>query len=421
MLKRISHFISIVFATFVILSCTINAATVELGVDRVFKEEQFFLSLQNKKIALVTNHTGLCSDLKLTTDLFIENQLLTAIFTPEHGLTGAIHAGESVGDTSYKGVPVYSLYGKTRRPTPKMLQDINTIVFDIQETGVRPYTYTTTLFYIMEEAAKKGIEVIVLDRPNPINGLIVDGPMLKKRSFLGYINIPYCHGMTIGELALLFNGEYKVNCKLKVIPMKGWKRWMRFADTNLAWIPTSPNIPEENTPIFLASTGLIGELELVNIGIGYTLPFKIVGAPWINAKLFATKLNSQQISGVHFLPFYFRPFYGTYKGKDCQGVKIVITDYNKYKPITVQYLILGMLKSLYPIETEKCITETPDAKKELFCAAIGSDYILQLLQNEKFIFWKLNTFQSEERHKFLNLRKKYLLYDSESNNNILLY
>ena len=168
----------------------------------------------------------------------------------------------------------------------------------------------------------------------------------KWRSFIGYVNVPYCHGMTIGELARFFNGEYHVGCKLKVIPMRGWKRSMTYADTGLAWIPPSPNVPEADTPFFYPSTGILSGLKLLNIGVGYTLPFKIVGAPWINAKQYAQKLNEQKLPGVCFVPFYFKPFYGLYKGEDCQGVLIRITQPLRYRPVAVQYVLLGLLKSM---------------------------------------------------------------------------
>jgi len=165
---------------------------------------------------------------------------------------------------------------------------------------------------------------------------------------LGYINVPYCHGMTVGELARFFNEEYKIRCNLHVIPMKGWKRHMTYQNTGLAWIPTSPYIPEPDTPFFYASTGILGSLGIVNIGIGYTLPFKVVGAPWIDADDFAAKLNAQKLPGVKFLPFHYQPYYGKFKGKHCEGVQIIITDPHRYRPLAVQYMLIGLLKSLYP-------------------------------------------------------------------------
>ena len=385
-------------------------ASVQSGLEVFFNEKQH-LEFADKRIGLITNHTGVDRQMRSSVSLFQEHLQLRALFSPEHGIQGQHYAWESVSNTKQGEIPVYSLHGETRRPKPEMLKGLDVLVYDIQCTGVRAYTYPTTLFYMMEEAAKTGIEMIVLDRPNPINGLIVDGPMLEDewRSFIGYVNVPYCHGMTIGELARFFNEEYKIGCKLRVVPMKGWARSMSYRETGLAWIPPSPNIPEPDTPLFCPATGILGELQLLNIGIGFTMPFKIVGAPWIDAPLFAEKLNGQKLPGVRFQPFYFRPFWGLYKGVDCQGVLIQITDTKIYKPVAVQYLLLGMIKSLYPEEFLKR-ANLSGARKDLFCKANGTAQILHILTNEKYAVWKLLEFHRAERTAFLEKRKKYLLY-----------
>jgi uncharacterized protein YbbC (DUF1343 family) len=386
---------------------------VELGVDVFFKENIDLI--KNKKIALIINHTSVNKNLKPTLDLFLENAKdykVISVFSPEHGINGASHAGENIENASKDIIKSYSLHGKTKRPTVEMLKDLDVIIFDIQEIGSRSYTYATTMFYVMEEIAKTNIEFIVLDRPNPMNGIIVDGPMLdeKFRSFVGYINIPYCHGLTIAELANFFNEEYKVNCKLKVIKMKNWKREMSYLDTKLHWIPTSPHIPEPDTPLFYPSTGILGELEIVNIGVGYTLPFKIIGAPWIDAKKLANQLNKQKLYGVKFLPFYFKPFYGPYKGKNCEGVKIMVTDNQKYRPLAVQYLLIGILKSLYPEKIKEKIDSLSDAKIEMFCRVNGNKEIFDFIKNEKYAAWKMVQFDEEKVKLFKEKKKKYHLY-----------
>lgn len=385
---------------------------ISLGVD-LFFDEGHFKRFEGKKIGLIVNQTSVNCQQDSTLSLFLNKApdvKIVALFSPEHGLKGRGYAWENIGHGSEGELPVYSLHGETRRPKPEMLKGIDVLFYDIQCTGVRAYTYSTTLFYVMEEAAKAGIEVVVFDRPNPINGLIVDGPMLEERwrSYIGYINVPYCHGMTIGELARFFNSEYKVGCKLEVISMRGWRRSMSFVDTGLSWIPPSPNVPEPDTSLFCPTTGILGELQIVNIGIGFSLPFKIVGAPWINAKDFAEKLNAQKIPGVHFQPYHFRPFWGRYKGVDCEGVLIRITDSKNYRPLAVQYLILGMLKSLYPKEFTKRFEESRSAK-DLFCKANGTEAIYNILLEEKYPAWKLIEFQKKERDAFLEIRKKYLL------------
>jgi uncharacterized protein YbbC (DUF1343 family) len=293
-----------------------------------------------------------------------------------------------------------------------MLKNIDVILYDIQEIGCRSYTFATTLYYVMEEAAKFGIEVIVLDRPNPLGGLMVDGPMLQdsSRSFASYINIPYCHGMTIGELARFFNIEYRVKCRLTVIPMKGWRRYMTFQETGLVWIPTSPQIPEADTPFFYPTTGLLGGLSLVNIGVGYTLPFKIVGAPWIDATQLAAVLNRQKLIGVKFLPFHFKPFFGLYKHEECHGIRLIITDPHHYHPVTIDYLIMGVLKSLYPKEVTRRLEALPEKKRKLFANVNGTTAIFDLLLKEKYAGWKMASIDQNERAAFLEKREGYLLY-----------
>jgi len=386
-----------------------------VGVDILLSTEYSSL-LKGKKIGLVTNHTAVNAHMHTTADLLKihakdYNYTLVALFAPEHGLTGAARASEHVYHAEdVDGIPVYSLHGPTRRPTEGMLKGIDLMVFDIQDIGSRSYTYTTTLFYVMEEAAKRHIPVIVLDRPNPINGLTIDGPMLEDewRSFVGYVNVPYCHGMTVGELARYFNAENKVGCNLTVVPMKGWKRWMQFQDTGLTWIPTSPHVPEASTAFYYPTTGILGELGLVNIGVGYTLPFKLVGAPWINAKRFAKHLNAQNFPGVSFTPFHYRPFYGKYANSDCEGVMIVITDPDNYLPVSTQYLLIGILKSLYPKQFDQAMVEA-QPRKEIFCKVNGTCEIYDLMAKEKYVVWKLREIHQKERQQFATLRKKYLI------------
>lgn len=404
-----------IFFLFYLLSFQLGAAQVVLGIDQLFTSEYEAL-LQYKKIGLITNHTAVNGKLEPTAFLLQKNEkkgkyTLAALFAPEHGLTGSSYASEEIQkDRTSNGIPIHSLYGDTRYPTKEMLNSINLLIYDIQDIGCRSYTYISTLFYVMEAAAKYGIPLIVLDRPNPINGVTVDGPMLEEkwRSMVGYINIPYCHGMTIGELAQFFNGEYKIGCNLTVIPMKGWKRRMTFQDTGLKWIPTSPQIPNAMTVYYYPITGLLGELQLVNIGVGYTLPFQVVGAPWINAIDFAQKLNNQNFPGVIFYPFYYRPFFGRFAKEECQGVLIVVTQPDRYQPVAIQYLLLGMLKILYPKQFQKAL-EIGKAKLEMFHKLNGTEEVYNVLKKEKFVTWPLRSLHQEQRKAFLEKRKAYLI------------
>ena len=388
---------------------TAHIFAVELGIDCL---EVAYLGLKGKSIGLVTNHTGVSKTGETTLSILQKNKeiKLVALFSPEHGLSGVALAGEKVGSSKKGQLPIHSLHGDHRRPTDEMLKGIDAILYDIQDVGVRGYTYASTLFYVMEAAAKKGIRVIVLDRPNPIGGLIVNGTMLepKWRSFIGYVNVPYCHGMTIGELASFFNGEYSIGCQLDVVKMKGWRRAMTFRDTSLQWIPTSPNVPEADTPYFQAATGMLGELGLVNIGVGYTLPFKVIGAPWIDSEKFAAHLNQQKLKGVTFFPFSYKPFFGLYAKEQCGGVLIQITDPSLFMPIDVQFLLIGALRSLYPKKVTSILKNIAQDKRDLFCKAVGNDKVLKLLEAESTIAWKLIEMSQSEAKSFLQKRGKYL-------------
>ena len=366
-------------------------------------------------MGLITNQTGVNSHLETTLSLFehwnANHKLkLVCAFAPEHGLNGDIAAGENVANQKTdSGLPVYSLHGATRRPTKEMLSGLDVLVYDIQDLGCRSYTYLSTLCYVMEEAAKRKLPVIVLDRPNPTGGKVVDGPMLEEsyRSFVGYLNIPYCHGMTIGELAKFFNEEYSVGCDLTVVPMKGWQRGMRFEQTELPWIPTSPNIPESTSPFFYPATGLLGELQVTSNGIGYTLPFKLVAAPWIDSKTFTKRLNNGGPEGVHFQETKIRPFAGKNMNKLCGGVLIVVTDWNRFNPIRVQYWIFDVLKQMYPEELRSSLLNLKDSS-HLFFRVCGTKAIQEILLKEDHPYQKLVALHSEERFAFLKTRQKYL-------------
>lgn len=387
------------------------------GIDCLVKHPSF-AQLKGRRIGILSNHTAVNSQGKLTIDILKEYAksygfTVTALFAPEHGIYGSTHASEwIVNDVDSDGIPIYSLYGKSHRPTPEMLKQIDVLIYDIQDLGTRSYTYANTLFYAMEEAAKHSVSVMILDRPNPINGIVIDGPMLENqlRSIVGYINVPYCHGMTIGELAQFFNSEYNIGCSLLVVPMQGWQRTMSFNDTGLLWIPTSPHVPEASTALFYPMTGILGELSIVNIGVGYTLPFKLLGAPWIDARQFADALNAQKFAGVLFEPFHFKPFYGKFANEECHGVLLAVTDPLRYKPVSTLYLMVGMLKSLYPEQFGKAI-KGAEKRRAMFAKVNGSEEPYRLIVEEKYIAWKLCALHKKERERFLQLRKKYLIAD----------
>jgi uncharacterized protein YbbC (DUF1343 family) len=242
--------------------------------------------------------------------------------------------------------------------------------------------------------------------------VLVDGPMMEKKYFsrYGLAKIPYIHGMTLGELALYYKGEMNLNVQLAIIPMKGWRRSMSFRQTGLNWMPTSPNIPEADTPIFTASTGALGELELVSIGVGYTLPFKVIGSPWVDAEDFSNALNGYQLPGVHFQPFHYKPFYGIYSGEACQGVLIMITDYSAYRPFSVQYALLSTLKTLYPKPFYEKINGLAEDQLLQFDRIIGNDQVMQSMKNPRASSL-MNFVERDEklRKNFMHKRAKYLI------------
>lgn len=411
----ISFMLFVIFLSPQVLTAA-KGSEVVVGIDILLSGE-YSQHLKGKRIGIITNHTAINGNMESTIDLLKKHSKsigfsISALFAPEHGITGSSHAEVQINDSVEKnGIPIFSLHGKTKRPTKEMLDHVDVLIYDIQDIGSRSYTYITTLFYAMEEAAKYGKQVIVLDRPNPLNGLTVDGPMMEERwrSIVGYINVPYCHGMTVGELARFFNAEYKIGCYLEVIPMKGWKREMTFQDTGLHWVPTSPQIPESSSVWFYPTTGILGELQIVSIGVGYTLPFKIVGAPWIDADHFSSALNAQKFPGVKFLPFHYQPFYGKFSKSECHGTLIEITDKEKYKPVSTQFLIIGVLKNLYSEKFEEAVKKM-DNRKDMFCKVNGTEEIYRLMNEERHIIWKLKSVNQKERENFLALRKKYLLY-----------
>jgi uncharacterized protein YbbC (DUF1343 family) len=231
----------------------------------------------------------------------------------------------------------------------------------------------------------------------------------KWRSFVGYLNVPYCHGLTVGELAKYFNGESHVGCDLIVIPMQGWQRKMTFEETGLAWIPTSPQVPEAQTTFYYPMTGLIGELQIVSIGVGYTLPFKVIGAPWMDAEHLAKLLNRQNFPGVYFHPFHYTPFFGRFAREQCHGVLIIITDPHSFLPVSTQFLILGVLKTSYPSQFQQALMKESNERLEMFNKVAGTAEVYRILKEEPYVIWKLRALHQKERALYLQRRKAYLI------------
>lgn len=345
-----------------LVAANICSAQVTLGVERL-GEPAVQKMLVQKRIGLFTNQSGVDSKMTSSVELVKQHADLQAIFVPEHGLFGAVAAGDEVKSHEYAGVPVISLYGDTHRPTREMLDKIDVMLVDIQDVGIRHYTYFSSLAYIMEECAKHNKEVIILDRPNPLGGAM-EGPVLKSEyiTFVGLYPLPLRHGLTIGEFACFINKTQHINCKLEVVPMKGWKRSMLWQDTGLLWVMTSPQIPTADTALLYGVTGVIGDSTL-SVGIGTTKPFAFVGAPFAEAVQVKKALDALAISGVAFRAASFTPRYGEYTGELVQGVEVYVLDAHKVNLAELQYKIYLVLKKLYPEKVKAQKREYADGYK----------------------------------------------------------
>ncbi|HET8710385.1 MAG TPA: exo-beta-N-acetylmuramidase NamZ domain-containing protein, partial [Spongiibacteraceae bacterium] len=326
---------------------TVNS--VRSGLD-VLESEQF-APLAGKRIGLITNHSGLDARGRHSIELLqhTPDVKLVALFSPEHGLYGNVDAKVSSGVDSKTGLPIYSLYGKTLRPTPEMLQGVDALVFDIQDAGVRFYTYITTLAYTMEAAAQAGIDFYVLDRPNPINANLVQGPVLDNdmRSFTAYYPLPIRYGMTPGELALMFNHENRIGAKLHVIKMAGYQRASWYDETGLQWVNPSPNLRSLTQTALYPGVALI-EGANVSVGRGTDSPFEMFGAPWINGKKLADYLTKRKIPGVRFHAIRFTPSQNPYAKQHCDGVHVVLTDREALDAPALGVEITAALHKFYP-------------------------------------------------------------------------
>ncbi len=326
-------------------------ATVTLGNETFLGEA--WRDLRGRSVGVVTNQTGVTATLETIVDAIRHNPeiALKAIYSPEHGLRGDQSAGAYVASyvDERSALPVYSLYGTTRRPSAAMLAGVDVLLFDIQDVGDRAYTYISTLAYVMQAAKEHGKAVWVLDRPNPLGGSIVEGPVLdpKFASFIGLYPLPVRHGLTIGELAKLYNERFEIGCTLRVVPMKNYTRSMLWPETGLQWVQTSPNIPEWTTTLVYPATGLIDGAG-VNNGTSYTKPFKYAGAYKIDGLRLAEYLNDRPIPGVHFRAASWTPLAGFWAGKTLSGVELVVTDARAFRAVRTAVEILVAVRKISP-------------------------------------------------------------------------
>lgn len=402
---------------FLCLSLSAQAQKIRIKTGIEVLKAQNFRCLEGKRVGLITNPTGVDNKLRSTIDILHEapNVNLVALYGPEHGVRGDVHAGDHVADQRdpATGLPVYSLYGKTRKATPEMLKDIDVLVYDIQDIGCRSFTYISTLGLAMEAAAENGKELIVLDRPNPLGGLKVEGNLTEDDciSFVSQFKIPYVYGLTCGELALLLNGERMltggVQCKLTVIKMKGWKRRMDYTATGLQWIPSSPHIPHPHSAFFYPVSGILGELGYMSIGVGYTIPFQMFAASWAEADKLADALNDLHVPGIIFRPIYLKPFYSVGKGEQLQGVQVHITDYARAPLSPLQFLVMQEVARLWP---ERAVFDHADKGRfAMFDKVCGSHQIRERFT--KTNRWEdIRPYWEKDVENFRQVSKKYYLY-----------
>jgi uncharacterized protein YbbC (DUF1343 family)/CubicO group peptidase (beta-lactamase class C family) len=376
---------------------------VKMGIDVL--EGENFASLKGKRVGLITNHTGLDREGRRNIDAMVAGGVqLTALFSPEHGIAG-VEDHENVGNTKDKasGIQVFSLYqGENRRPTPEMLKEIDTLVFDIQDIGSRFYTYVCTMRNAMEEAAKHNKEFVVLDRPNPINGLGVEGPVLDPAitSFVGCGAIPLRHGMTAGELARMFNDEITPKAKLRVVEMQNWKRALWFDQTGLTWVNPSPNMRSLAAALLYPGIGMLEYAKNYSVGRGTDAPFEQVGADWINGRQLASYLNARQIPGVRVHATKLTPTASNFQGKTIEGVRFVITDRDRFQSFQFGLELASALQKLYPGRMDFKVSRK----------LLGSDRLIAMLEKGEEAP-RVQAELKKELDEFEARRARYLLYD----------
>ena len=381
-----------------------------------------FEGLVGKRVGLVTNPSGVDSQLRSTIDILYNapGVELVALYGPEHGVRGDLYAGDHVTDFKdpATGLPVYSIYGATRKPTPDMLKGIDVMVYDIQDVGVRSYTFISSLGLVMEACVAEGIEVMVLDRPNPLGGNKIEGCLVEQlfNSFVSQYRIPYVYGLTVGELAVMINEEGMnrgqmgnqdpVKCTLSVVPMEGWTRDMLYEDTGLPWVLPSPNIPYKDTPMYYAASGVCGELYgFMNIGIGYTLPFQLFGATWLDPERLKARLEEYDLPGVSFRTIWFKPFSGSQKGQLVGGLQFFFTDYENARITETQFYVMQAVAELYPNKKAfEIITGYG-----LFDKVCGTDYVRTEF-SKRYKVSDIVDYWRKDEESFRALSQRYHIY-----------
>jgi uncharacterized protein YbbC (DUF1343 family) len=383
----------------------------EVAIDRNFE------FLKGKRVGLVTNQTAVTAELISAVDILYKhpNVNLVALFGPEHGVRGIELAGDKVESSvdATTGLTVHSLYGSTRKPTSEMLKGIDVLVYDIQDIGVRSYTYISTMGLAMEAASEHGIEFVVFDRPNPIGGNYVSGTPAKEGffSFVSAFPIPYVYGLTPGEVAKLIASESMIDIrpdfKLSVIPLENWSRDMTFMETGLPWVPTSPHIPHPETSFYYVLTGVFGELQVLNEGVGTTIPFEFAGHPDIDALKMADYLNQKKYPGIRFRPAAMKAYYGRDKDKYLHGVQLVITDFKKVPLLEVQF---GIMEAAHAVNPDLALLDSRSRSRHgMFDKVIGTNEVRENFA-KSYRYEDIEEVLENGVLEFKELSKKYWLY-----------
>lgn len=403
---------SILLTIILLIISAFSYSQVKTGIE-VLRERNFDV-LQGKRVGLCTNPTGVDRNLVSTIDILhdAENVNLVALYGPEHGVRGNVYAGDHVDNEVdlRTGLKMYSLYGKTAHPTQEMMDEIDVMVYDIQDIGCRSYTYISTMGNLMEACQKYGKELVVLDRPNPLGGKKIEGCLVEDGfySFVSRFAIPYIYGQTPGELALYLNAKAANPCKLTVVEMEGWTRNMTWEDTGLEWIVASPHVPHGRTAIYYPVTGIFGEFYYINIGVGYTMPFEVMGAPWVNADSLASALNALELPGVVFRGLHYKPYYSVFKGENIQGVQIHITDYEKVALSEIQFYVVQEMMRLWGNQHD-WFAECDQKRFSMFNKVCGTDKIKELF-GKRYRWEDAKAYWDKDVEKYREESSKYYLY-----------
>ena len=392
------------------------SAQVKPGIE-VLRDAGFNL-LQGKRVGLITNPTGVDNQLNSTIDILYHapGVELKAMYSPEHGVRGDVYAGDHV-DTyvdAATGVTVYSIYGTSQRPSEEMLRDIDVLVYDIQDNGSRSYTFISTMGVAMDACAEYGKEFMVLDRPNPVSGNKVEGNLVEDScvSFVSRFPIPYIYGLTPGELAMYLNEEYLLDSgkkvKLTVVPMEGWRRDMFMEETGMPWVMPSPHVPDAADCLYYPASGVLGELDYMSIGVGYTKPFKLFCAPWVEADALCKRLTALNIPGIMFRPLHVKPFYGIFKGENIQGVEFYVTDAAAAPLSLVQFYVMQELADMYP--DHKAFDVAPAARLNMFDKVVGSRQIRALF-GKRYRVEDMIDYWNKDVEAFKQKKERYHLYE----------